>query len=305
MRAEFDRILRFWFDRGVAGFRIDVCNLIVKDAELRDNPPATDDDDPGDAGARAARRLQRQPARGARRDPALARDRRLLRRAAGADRRDAGRGRATSWRASTATTATSCTSRSTSRSSPRRSRPNRCATIVEQTEALLPPGAWPAWTGSNHDMSRLATRWAGDDPRKIRVALMMLLTLRGTPVLYQGDEIGLGDVAGRARADARPARRPVLARTTRDATRCAHRCTGATRPAAASPSPASTPWLPLGDTAACNVEDQVDDPDSILVLTRDLIALRAGARDLASGSYRRWPRPTACGRGSAARGSWS
>ena len=44
MRAEFDDILRFWFDRGVAGFRIDVCNMIVKDRELRDNPPATDDD---------------------------------------------------------------------------------------------------------------------------------------------------------------------------------------------------------------------------------------------------------------------
>ena len=36
---------RFWFDRGVAGFRIDVCNIIIKDAELRDNPPATEDDD--------------------------------------------------------------------------------------------------------------------------------------------------------------------------------------------------------------------------------------------------------------------
>ena len=44
VRAEFDRILRFWFDRGVAGFRIDVCHMIVKDRELRDNPPATDAD---------------------------------------------------------------------------------------------------------------------------------------------------------------------------------------------------------------------------------------------------------------------
>src|SRR3954468_12619866 len=44
VRAEFDRILRFWFDRGVAGFRIDVCHKIVKDRELRDNPPATPDD---------------------------------------------------------------------------------------------------------------------------------------------------------------------------------------------------------------------------------------------------------------------
>ena len=45
VRTDFDTILRFWFDRGVAGFRIDVCNIIIKDAELRDNPPATEDDD--------------------------------------------------------------------------------------------------------------------------------------------------------------------------------------------------------------------------------------------------------------------
>ena len=66
--------------------------------------------------------------------------------------------------------------------------------------AACPPGAWPAWTGSNHDMSRFATRWAKDDPRRTRVALLMLLGLRGTPVLYQGDEIGLGDRAGRPRS---------------------------------------------------------------------------------------------------------
>ena len=45
VRATFDDIFRFWSDRGVAGFRIDVCNIIIKDAELRDNPPATEDDD--------------------------------------------------------------------------------------------------------------------------------------------------------------------------------------------------------------------------------------------------------------------
>ena len=45
VREAFDAILRFWFDRGVAGFRIDVCNIIIKDAELRDNPPATEEDD--------------------------------------------------------------------------------------------------------------------------------------------------------------------------------------------------------------------------------------------------------------------
>ena len=44
VRDAFDDILRFWFDRGVAGFRIDVCHSIIKDRELRDNPPATKDD---------------------------------------------------------------------------------------------------------------------------------------------------------------------------------------------------------------------------------------------------------------------
>ena len=67
--------------------------------------------------------------------------------------------------------------------------------IVEAMEALLPADAWPAWTGSNHDMFRFPTRWAGDDPRRIRAALVMLFGLRGTPVLYQGDEIGQGDTA--------------------------------------------------------------------------------------------------------------
>ena len=51
------------------------------------------------------------------------------------------------------------------------------------------------WTGSNHDISRLATRWGDGDPGRTRAALVLLLTLRGTPVLYQGDEIGLVDGA--------------------------------------------------------------------------------------------------------------
>ena len=65
--------------------------------------------------------------------------------------------------------------------------------VVEETEALLPEGAWPIWTASNHDVSRLATRWAAGEPAKVKLALLLLLTLRGTPFLYQGDEIGLVD----------------------------------------------------------------------------------------------------------------
>ena len=66
--------------------------------------------------------------------------------------------------------------------------------IVEGVEQGLPAASWPVWTGSNHDAGRLATRWAEGDPARARLAVMMLLTLRGTPFLYYGDEIGLPDV---------------------------------------------------------------------------------------------------------------
>ena len=156
--------------------------------------------------------------------------------------------------------------------------------IVEETEALLPPGAWPAWTGSNHDMSRLASRWAGNDPRKIRAALVMLLTLRGTPVLYQGDEIGLGDVT-------------VPHELMRDPLGVRYMPHYAGRDAMRTPmhwrdtagggftAPGTTPWLPLGDTSIVNVESQRSDPDSVLELTRALIVLRREQADLHSGSY--------------------
>ena len=123
--------------------------------------------------------------------------------------------------------------------------------IVEETEEALPPGVWPAWTGSNHDMFRFSTRLADDDPRRFRVALLMLLSLRGTPVLYQGDEIGMGNVLVGRRRHARTtgcAFLPLL--RGRDAGRT---------PMQWSDTPgggftaAERPWLPLGDVATANV----------------------------------------------------
>src|SRR5207302_138887 len=67
------------------------------------------------------------------------------------------------------------------------------AEIVEQTEAVLPARAWPLWTASNHDISRFPSRWCGGSDRLARCALLMLVTLRGTPFLYQGDEIAMLD----------------------------------------------------------------------------------------------------------------
>jgi alpha-glucosidase len=62
---------------------------------------------------------------------------------------------------------------------------------------VLPPGAWPIYALGYHDLPRLASRY--DDGRhgqaRARLAAMLLLTLRGTPLLYYGDEIGMTDVS--------------------------------------------------------------------------------------------------------------
>ena len=144
--------------------------------------------------------------------------------------------------------------------------------IVEETEAALPPEAWPAWTGSNHDMFRFPTRWAEDEPAKVRLALLMLLSLRGTPVLYQGDEIGMANVKV-AQEDLRD---PLGVRfypyyEGRDAGRTPMQWSDQR---GGGFTDADRAWLPLGDLAAANVATQRDDPESVLTLCRDLIAFR-------------------------------
>jgi alpha-glucosidase len=63
--------------------------------------------------------------------------------------------------------------------------------LIQWYEHLLPEGACPNWTLGNHDMSRIASR---SGLRQARVAAMLLLTLRGTPIIYYGDELGMQDI---------------------------------------------------------------------------------------------------------------
>ncbi|HEY5096440.1 MAG TPA: alpha-amylase family glycosyl hydrolase [Acidimicrobiales bacterium] len=283
VRREFDGILAYWLDRGVAGFRIDVCNIIIKDALLRDNPPATEAD-PLDMqlfGQRPVYSGNRPEVH-----DVIRRWRRLI---------DAYPGGVLVGETPVEPVESLAAFYGNGRdqlhlafnfpfiSAPLEEPAMR--TIVEATELALPTGAWPAWTGSNHDMSRLATRWAGDDPVRARAALLLLLSLRGTPVLYQGDEIGLGDVEV-AREDLRD---PLGVRywpyyAGRDGMRTPMPWRNV--PGGGFTGPGVRPWLPFGDLAAGNVEDQRGDPDSLLHLTRDLVALRRRTPDLRSGGYR-------------------
>ncbi len=192
VRREFDDIVRFWWDRGVAGFRIDVCNMMIKDKELRDNPPATEDDplDQQFMGVRAVYNTDRPEAHDIlRRWRAIAdtyEPERLLIGETNVEKLPTlvefyGSGRDELHGGFNFVFINAPFEAEALRS------------VVEDTEAPLPAEAWPIWTASNHDVSRLSTRWAGGEVAKAKVALLILLTLRGTPFLYQGDEIGLTD----------------------------------------------------------------------------------------------------------------
>ena len=152
------------------------------------------------------------------------------------------------------------------------------ARLIAEYEAALPPGGWPNWVLGNHDRPRIASR-IGE--RQARVAAMLLLTLRGTPTLYYADEIGLIDVAippDRVQ-DPRELREPGIG-LGRDPVRTPMPWDGS----ANAGSSDGEPWLPLNpDWATRNVAAQDGDPESMLNLYRALLALRRATPALAMG----------------------
>lgn len=285
VRDAFDDILRFWFDRGVAGFRIDVCHAVVKDRELRDNPPCEPEDHWW-----VRMRGQRSVYNACR--PEL---HDVLRR----------------WRA----IADEYTPHRILLGETYVFDPSEIAAfygdddelnlafdfallhsdlnaaelrrVVETAELHLPPDARPVWTAGNHDNHRFPTRWCAEDPARVRAATVMLLGLRGTPVLYYGDEIGMPDTPIPDDRMLDPVGRFHGPRLGRDAERTPmHWAPGS---GAGFSVAGVEPWLPYGDPGACNVADQRDDPGSVLHLTRDLIALRAASDDLRIGAYSTHP----------------
>src|SRR5689334_7052628 len=270
VHQEFARILEFWFERGVAGFRVDVANGLYKDAELRDNPPL-DSDDPleGVFGLRFAYNSNRPETHG------VYRDWRKIAESYSPERLLLGE----TWVPDAQRLAAYYGDNDELQLgfnfpfALADLDPARLAAIVEQTLAALPSGAGPVWMGSNHDLGRFPSRWCGGDERQARLALLVLATLPGTTVLYYGDEIGMTDVA------VPPALRQDKMSAGNDAWQ-GSRDRGRTpmqwdaSPTGGFTAAGVTPWLPAGDTAACNVAGQRQDPASTLSLCRDLLALR-------------------------------
>ena len=276
----FDEIMRVWLDRGIAGFRIDVANGIVKDRALRDNPPVSVDDHPRirAQGVRSVYNMNRPEVHD------------VLRRWRGVvDTYDPPRilvGE--TWVLDVGSLMSFYGSAADELHLPLHfpfvfaGFGPELRSLVEATEAALPRNAWPSWHGSNHDAGRFPTRWCRGDERKVRSALVVLLTLRGTPLLYYGDEIGMPEVP----VSRELLRDPVGIRgwpeePGRDPFRTPMQWTAA----GGFSRTDVEPWLPMGRANACNVADQRGDPESVLHLCRDLIALRRRHLDLRTGDY--------------------
>ena len=192
MRDAFDDILRFWFDRGVAGFRIDVCHSIIKDRELRDNPLATKDDHwwVQMSGQRSVYNSCRPEVHDVLRRWRTLADgydphRVLIGETYVLDPTQLGSFYGNDDELNLAFNFTLLHSKLDA--------PPTCARRSRRPRSTCPANAWPVWTGGNHDNHRFPSRWCGDDPAKTRAAMMMLMGLRGTPFLYYGDEIGMPD----------------------------------------------------------------------------------------------------------------
>ncbi len=286
VRAMCD-VLRFWMKRGVDGFRMDVVGLLIKDAELRDNPPnpnAPADLPPNDIFGRQLHVYTE--------DQDEVHD--LIKRIRATldefpDRVGIGElwGELPRW------------VRYYGENGDELQLPFNFRLIwlpwsaeamcgsVAALEAAVPAFGWPNYVLGNHDQPRLVTRYGG--LAQARVAALMLLTLRGTPTLYYGDEIGLENGVIPPHKIQDPQGVNLGAHRSRDVARTPMQWD----PGAQGGFSSTEPWLPVtADVATRNVAAQLADPDSILNLYRRLLAVRRASRALKLGSYRALATPS-------------
>lgn len=272
--------VRFWLDRGVDGFRLDVANRLVKDEQLRDNPfrlglraydrqyHIREENQPGTHEVWKAFRklLDEYPERMSvgevyHDDPAVT-----------ASYYGDGKNELhlvfnflfarCPWNA------------------------RRFHKVIEDWDHAVPPAGWTTYVLSNHDLPRHYSRYAAgtDSDARAKVAAAMLLTLRGTPFLYYGEEIGMRQVhIPRAEILDPPGKRYWPLYKGRD---------GCRTPMQWDDSPnagfsTAKPWLRVGpDYQHVNVAVENIDPDSLLNFYRRLIWLRKSSPALQRGHYR-------------------
>jgi alpha-glucosidase len=275
LREAMLNVLRFWLGRGVDGFRVDVMWMMIKDDQYRNNPvnPASFSDSPASVRLLPVYNTNRPEVHGIVAEMRAVLDSygdRLLIGETylpfdqlasyyGHDLRGAQLPfnfhlMSTPWNA------------------------KAIAGIIKDYEASLPAGAWPNWVIGNHDQPRIATRIG---PAQARTAAMLLLTLRGTPTMYYGDEIGMTNVVIPAAEVQDPAEKNEPGKGMgRDPERTPMQWDS-------SPQAGFTegvPWLRLAaDHATVNVAALSGQSESILSLYRKLIDLRRSNAALNTG----------------------
>jgi alpha-glucosidase len=277
VRQAIHDVMRFWLGKGVDGFRVDVIWHLIKDAEFRDNPPnpsfhegrppherilplhTTDQPEVHDVIAGMRRVIDEFPSRVLIGEIYLPPERLVTyygRELGGAHLPFNFALLSAPWNA------------------------RAIEKIIHDYEAALPAGAWPNWVLGNHDRPRVASRVG---PEQARVAAMLLLTLRGTPTLYYGDEIGMHQVVVAPERVRDPFEKNVPGiGVGRDGCRTPMQW-DATAHAGFS---TAMPWLPLSDNFSHeNVVNLEADARSILNLYRALIGLRKKLPQIATGAY--------------------
>jgi alpha-glucosidase len=278
VRQAMFEVLRFWLDRGVDGFRVDVLWLLIKDAAFRDNPP-----NPAykPAQPQIDQYISLYNADQPEIHPLVAQMRAVLDeysdrvligeiylpfdrlvtyygpRLNGAQLPFNFALIKTTWKAS------------------------EIAGLIAQYEKALPPGGWPNWVLGNHDQPRIAARVGAAQARN---AAMLLLTLRGTPTMYYGDELGLArvTVAPKFAQDPWEKNEPGLG-VSRDPSRTPFQWNATINAGFTT----GRPWLPLDPNYPMqNAERLQHKQDSLLNLYHRLIAIRKQHRALSLGDTR-------------------
>ena len=278
LRAAMMDVLRFWFERGVDGFRIDVLWHIVKAEGLPDNPVNPD----WRPGRTERDRLIQLHSTDQPEAHAIAAEFRALADGYG-DRVLVGEiflpnDRHARWYGTPDRPEVHLPFNFQLIENPWDATVLR--RVIAEYESSLPAFGWPNWVIGSHDAPRIAAR-IGD--AQARVAAMLLLTLRGTPTLYQGDEIGIGEVViprDRIR-DPQDLRQPGIG-IGRDRSRTPMPWDGS--PFAGFST--VEPWLPLNDDwRDRNIAAQAVDAGSPLALYRMLLGLRRVTAALSIGSF--------------------
>lgn len=273
-------VLRFWLDRGVDGFRMDVIGLLIKDADLRDNPPnpdtlpnlpdndlfsrqmhiyTEDQDEVHEIIKQIRKLLDSYPERCGIGELWGPMDRWVRYYGENGSELHLPFNFRLMWQ-------------------PWSAKAMRAS--VDEMEAALPPGAWPNYVLGNHDQPRLSTRFGGQ--AQARLAGMMLLTLRGTPTVYYGDELGMPNGVIPPEKIQDPQGINLGAERSRDVARTPMQWDASANAGFSTVDP----WLPVSDNYQVNnVASQGQDPASSLNYYRQLFRLRRTNPALYGGSY--------------------